>query len=562
MPRPPPKQLDTASATATNAPAARSGTNATHVAPSLTAPPTATNAPAATPTETAKHESAEQRLVLSNHLSAVTLSSWGGGVVSAELKQFRQAVDDDSGPVRFDFASHPALAMVGWSEFSTNRDFTVQSPDATTGVVERVSADGLRFRRTLALEGEYGMAVVDVFSNATGTAISLPEHSVRIGPMRPEKSLASSQGAPTLGLDSLADQGGSRVHFWGDKDLPNLFGGGGFGCSRSLPVGAPVAVTHRAGSPTLWLAAKNKFFVQILAPAVAATDAELRAARDPDPRAGLTLSEVSGGLVFAGRTLQPGERHERRYHLYVGPKKYAVLAQLGHQQDEVMQFGWFSWLCKKLLWILNLLYRLIPNYGIAIILLTFLVRLVFWPVTQKSNESMKKMQKIQPQIAKLREKFKSDPQKLNQATMQLYRENKVNPMMGCLPMLIQIPVFFALFVVLRSAVELRFAGFLWVRDLSEPEGLLAGMIPFVHSLNILPLVMTATMVWQQHLTPTAGDPAQQKMMLIAMPIIFLFMLYNMPSALVLYWTVSQCLAIAQLVMQRPKNETAPARKPA
>jgi YidC/Oxa1 family membrane protein insertase len=311
----------------------------------------------------------------------------------------------------------------------------------------------------------------------------------------------------------------------------------------------------------LWLAAKNKFFVEILAPKTPATDAELRAARNPDPRAGLELTEVSGGLVFAGRTLQPGERHERQYHLYVGPKKHAVLAKLGQQQDEVMQFGWFSWICKKLLWVLNLLHRLIPNYGIAIILLTFLVRLVFWPVTQKSNESMKKMQRIQPQILKLREKYKNEPQKLNQATMLLYRENKVNPMMGCLPMLIQIPVFFALFVVLRSAVELRFAGFLWVRDLSEPEGLLAGMIPFVHSLNILPLLMTATMVWQQHLTPTAGDPAQQKMMMIVMPIVFLFMLYNMPSALVLYWTVSQCLAIAQLLVQQSKGSAmAPARK--
>jgi YidC/Oxa1 family membrane protein insertase len=138
---------------------------------------------------------------------------------------------------------------------------------------------------------------------------------------------------------------------------------------------------------------------------------------------------------------------------------------------------------------------------------------------------------------------------MNEATMAVYKEHKTNPMSGCLPMVIQIPVFIALFTVLRSAVELRFAGFLWIRDLSEPEGLLAGMVPIVGSLNILPLFMTATMVLQQQLTPTTGDPQQRKMMMI-MPVVMLFIFYSMPSALVLYWSTSQCLAIVQLLVQR------------
>ena len=167
---------------------------------------------------------------------------------------------------------------------------------------------------------------------------------------------------------------------------------------------------------------------------------------------------------------------------------------------------------------------------------------------------MKKMQKLQPQLSKLREKFKDSPKKLQEKQMLLYRENGVNPLAGCLPMFVQMPVFIALFTVLRSAVELRFASFLWIADLSEPEGLLAGVLPFpAGGLNILPLAMTGTMILQQRLTPSAGDPQQQKMMQF-MPLMMLFIFYNMASALVLYWTVSQLLSILQLVMQQRKEK--------
>jgi YidC/Oxa1 family membrane protein insertase len=141
---------------------------------------------------------------------------------------------------------------------------------------------------------------------------------------------------------------------------------------------------------------------------------------------------------------------------------------------------------------------------------------------------------------------------MQQETMKFYKENKVNPMGGCLPMLIQIPVFIALFVVLRSAIELRFSKFLWIRDLSEPENLFAGLIPVVGSLNILPLLMSATMVWQQKLTPSAGDPQQQKMMAIMMPIMMLFFFYTMPSGLVLYWTTSNLIMIIQMMIKKQK----------
>jgi YidC/Oxa1 family membrane protein insertase len=222
-----------------------------------------------------------------------------------------------------------------------------------------------------------------------------------------------------------------------------------------------------------------------------------------------------------------------------------------------MQFGFFKWLCVLLVPTLNFFHALLPNYGVAIILLTLLVRIIFWPLTHKSTESMKRMQAIQPRLKEIQAQFKSEPQKLQQETWALYREHKVNPMSSCLPMLIQIPVFIALFTVLRSAVELRFAPFLWIADLSEPENLFPGLLPLVPALNILPFFMAGTMLLQSKLTPAMGDPAQQKMMMWMMPAMMLFMFYSMPSALVLYWTVSQVLAIVQLLWQKRRQASAP-----
>jgi len=186
------------------------------------------------------------------------------------------------------------------------------------------------------------------------------------------------------------------------------------------------------------------------------------------------------------------------------------------------------------------------------------VRIVFWPVTHKGTESMKKMQALQPLMTELRAKYKDNPKKLQEETMLLYKKHKVNPLGGCLPMLIQIPVFIALFVVLRSAIELRFASFLWVRDLSEPENLLAGLLPMGFSLNILPLLMVATMYLQQKLSPAGGDPTQQKMMMIIMPVMMLVFFYNMASGLILYWTVSNVIMIVQQLMAKHRSGKQPA----
>ncbi|MBM4148318.1 MAG: membrane protein insertase YidC [Lentisphaerae bacterium] len=495
---------------------------------------------------------------LENDELKLAVSSWGGGVILAELKQYRSDVDKDSPPVAFDFGAMPCLSMDEASGMGPDRDYGVEVLQG--GKAARLSFEapgGIRVERDFELGEGYILRVTDRFINGGEEPSKVAAHALRLGPIPETVVHGSRSGEMLVGVDTLEDGAKGKTKYWGSKDIPSMFGykPGMFGCSRPPQIGMPESVKQDIGSPLRWAAAKNKFFVQILTPDEPAAGGFVHAVRDVSVSNALQLVNVSAGLQFNEREVASGGEWVRKTSFYMGPKKYSLLKGLGARQSEVMQFGWLSWLCKQLLWVLNALHAVIPNYGVAIILLTLIVRGVFWPVTHKSNESMRRMQEIQPEVAKLREKFKSDAQKMNYAIMSLYKQNKVNPMMGCLPMLIQIPVFFALFTALRNAVELRYASFLWVRDLSEPEGLFRGMIPLIGSLNILPLLMTATMVWQQHLTPSSGDPQQKKMM-TWMSVFFTVIFYNMSAALVLYWTVSQVVSIVQLLLQQKKRVAA------
>jgi len=528
--------------------------------------PETADAPPEIRSEPSEPRADEQRIVLSNDHIRVMLSSWGAAVVSAELTEYPATRNRDSGPVRLDLGSGPALSLTGLPGLSTNCDYAVSGGDGGSAVTfTRTTSEGLRLERRIALGRGTVLNVRDVFSHERAGTVPLPAYGVAAGPMQMIASRASTRGVSYLGLDALPEQGGAGVVHWGKKVVPSLFGPrpSMLSCARADTSHMPERVSHHTGVAAAWAASKNKFFVQILSVKGGSSDVVLHAVRNTEASRGLVVSGVAAEMILAETFVEPGDALVREMTYYVGPKDYSVLKELGQHRQAVMELGWrggffgwmgaiLMWLCPALLWMLKALYAVIPNYGVAIILLTLIVKIVFWPVTHKSTESMKKMQKIQPLVSELRAKYRDKPQRMNQEIMALYKEHKVNPMAGCLPVLIQIPVFIALFTVLRSAVELRFAGFLWIRDLSEPEGLLADVLPI--PLNILPLFMTATTVLQQKLTPTAGDPQQQKMMAL-MPVVFLFIFYNMPSALVLYWSTNQCLSIGQLLLQR--RRTAP-----
>ncbi len=235
------------------------------------------------------------------------------------------------------------------------------------------------------------------------------------------------------------------------------------------------------------------------------------------------------------------------YTLYLGPKDTTALNAVDPAFDRAIDFGWSHFIARPLVSLLRLLYGLTGNYGIAIIVLTVLVKLVFFPLSNKSFKSMSAMKKLQPQMERLREQYKDDKQKLNQEMMELYKRYEVNPLGGCIPMIVQLPVFIGLYQGLLYAIELRQAPFFgWIEDLSQPDRLGALAIPFVDppGVPVLTLLMGGSMVIQQMMMPTTGDPIQQKMMLL-MPVIFTVMFINFPAGLVLYWLINNVLSVAQ-----------------
>jgi YidC/Oxa1 family membrane protein insertase len=232
--------------------------------------------------------------------------------------------------------------------------------------------------------------------------------------------------------------------------------------------------------------------------------------------------------------------------LYFGPKETKTLESLNVGAEKIIDFGSFDVIAKPLIWALKFSNTFTHNYGIDIILLTILIKLIFHPLSVKSYRSMKKMQELQPLIKKLKEKYPNDKQKLNAEMMDMYKTRGINPMGGCLPMIIQIPVFFALYKGLSGAIELRHAPFMfWINDLSAPEDLFSFTVAgYTLPFRILPLIMGVTQVIQQKMTPTSVDPMQEKMML-CMPIFFTFLFWGFPSGLVLYWLINNVISIGQ-----------------
>ena len=281
------------------------------------------------------------------------------------------------------------------------------------------------------------------------------------------------------------------------------------------------------GPDIAWAGFESKYFIGAMVPQ---NPTLTSLALSVDPR-----NMVSVSLKSTPSIIPPGQIASFGYSLFLGPKENDILKAQGVGLENAIDFGsWMKWLAMPLLISIKFLNSYVHNYGIAIIILTILIKIIFWPLGNKSYKSMKEMQKLQPKIAELREKYKSDKAKLSQETMALYKTHKVNPLGGCLPMVIQIPVFFGLYKALMYSIELRHAPFyFWIQDLSAKD-------PYY----ITPIIMGATMLIQQKMSPSMGDPMQQKIMML-MPVVFTFLFVNFPSGLVIYWLFQNILSIGQ-----------------
>ena len=473
----------------------------------------------------------EKIVTLENDEVKLELSTWGAVVKKVTLKKYAKdcgPISEENPPVVLDFSDSPLGAGETVEAFEASEVTTEEK----CNFVKFTS--GAKSREILLMNlDSYKLQFRDVGMSG----------SISLGAMRMGDSKNDLLSVDSWALD--AGKGKPGVIHHGDDDSPlkpYLVGGLSGGCSGSKSAaGMPEETTVEYPGAQTWIAVKNRFFVTALASCTEGNAGFSATVKRDMGAANYKPESVSVSVNFKGDVTK------RTTTFFVGPKKQSLLWDLG--MKDVMEFGMWRWLCYPLVWVLNLFNGWIPNFGVAIILLTILVRLLFWPLTRKSTEGMKKMQELQPLMKEIQAKYKDNPQRLQQETWQLYREKKVNPMSSCLPMLIQIPVFIALFNVLRSAVELRYAPFLWIADLSEPEGLFASWFPF-GGLNLLPILMAVSTALQSYFTPSTGDKKQQQMMMVMMPAMMLIMFYSFPSALSLYWFLSNIFSIVQMWLIR------------
>ena len=463
--------------------------------------------------------SEEKEIRVENDLYMAVFSSKGGTVKYWEVKKFKDKIGKDvillskPGPL-------PALGIGANTNFDLSRinfnvsggDLKLDENNKTGSIVFQYAKDDISIKRTYTFHaGSYGFDLKDETSG-------LPEYWI------------------TLGSDfGIFDKAAGYTHVG-----PALLKGTTLEEINPGKLKEPKPFKDELR----WIAQEDKYFFAAIVPSGKMEEARA------------WTYDNSPVIGFKGK---PGEN---KFSIYAGPKDHDSLAKLNLGLEHIIDFGFFSIIARPLFWILKFFYGFLGNYGWAIVLLTIVVRVPFIPILNKGQKSMKKLQQLQPKMNEIREKYKKDPQKMQAEMMELYKKYKVNPMGGCLPMLLQIPVFFALYKVLLIAIELRGAPFmLWITDLSGPDtlfGHLPSWIPLLagSAVGPLPIVMGITMVIQQKMTPTTGDPRQAKMMML-MPIVFTFMFLNFASGLVIYWLVNNILSIIQQFFVNRKMSTQP-----
>lgn len=445
------------------------------------------------------------------HYTAV-FSTAGAALKSFTLKDYRESNSPASSNVAL--LTHGDSSLLPFSTkgvgFALSSQAVYSVPDGnlklTAGekkqlVFTYVDAQGFVVRKTYAFDGgDYGISLDTQLINNSSAPISGALQQVMTTPYdAPEKGGRYE----TYGSSLYADKG---LHTDAPKDVASS--------------------SKKFDKDVRWVGFNDKYFLSAL---IAVNNSI----------ASVELKKNAGGFFESDATspaftVAPGQAVTVAYKLFVGPKEIDILKQQGNFLEQSLNLGWFSAIAKPMLYSLKFFYRFVGNYGIAIIIITVILKVLFFPLTHKSYKSMKQMSKLQPKMAALKEKYKNDKDAMNRAVMELYRDNKVNPLGGCLPMVVQIPVFFALYKALMFSIELRHAPFMfWITDLSSKD-------PYY----VTPIIMGASMFVQQKMTPSNMDEMQQKIML-GLPVIFTFMFLNFPSGLVLYWLVNNILTIGQ-----------------
>ncbi|HVU17954.1 MAG TPA: membrane protein insertase YidC [Candidatus Didemnitutus sp.] len=513
--------------------------------PAPNTPAAATPLPAAPAPAKAAHET--QFANLDNDTVHVRLTTTGGAIDTIELKQHKARLGQDD-PYTINAPSNaPILSFIDFPgvDQQSHYDIVTQSP---TEVVFRAVLDNhLEVTRHYQLLGNgkgdpYQIRAETTFHNLSAQPLPLPRVYVSLGCISP-----LNENDTGVYINAGYYDGSSTTFTRRDS----LSGAGFFSSSAPLPFVEKTA-------PVVWATVKNQFFAAILTP--------------DQPGVGFKIERVKvNPLLDSANRLAYGLTGQAEFDLkplaanasstwgatyFAGPKEYRRLAKsenFAHDEDKVMEFGWFSGIFSKLLLtIMTWVHTWLPSWGWAVVVTTLFLKLVTLPFTLMASRSAKHMQKIAPLLKEIREKYKDNPAKQQEAMMRTYKENGVNPLGGCIPVLITLPFFFGFYAMLQSATDLRFASFLWVKDLAAPDTVVSfgtvtlPLLGLTHlSLNILPLLMGATMIYQMRITPSPStDPAQAAMMKF-MPLVYMLFCYNFAAALALYSTINGLFTIVQ-----------------
>ena len=502
-------------------------------------------------------EQGEETVTIANDFIKVEFTNQGGAIRKVHFLQTKRGEEDDY--VFNDDGYLPALSLGlakadgGIQEF--NLPYTIESKDANSITFILQAGPNLKIRRSYSItQGEseqdpYIISHRTSFDNQSASAKAFSTIYLNLGTMRPLAEGSMAQSYLNVGYYN-----GAKAKF---KPITKLIGSDGvLGIGASSPKSQ---LEIEDGTRFEWSSVKNQFFASVLSAddGTAGNDMIIYPVDGGVDAEGHSIGTgITGSVGYKLGTVPAGGSRALDFTLYVGPKEFKRLQALGNDKDLVMQFGFLSFISKLLLSFMYAIHALIPSWGGAIVVMTICIKLLFWPLTAQASRSQKRMASIQAPMAELKEKYKDNPQKMQQETLKLFREHQVNPVAGCLPMLVQMPIFLGLFYMLRSASELRHESFLWVADLSRPDTMfeIAGF-----PVNILPLIMGVTMFLQMSMMPVSptADPAQQKIFKF-LPFVFLVFLYNFSSGLVLYWTVQNVLTIVQQKITNSRPDPVPA----
>jgi len=502
---------------------------------------------------------------LANEFSTLVFTDHSGGVREVKLKEFSRLSRDynmthvGDSMLSLSFEDEEGRKLPG--VLSSPRKYEKVRSDRSTVVYEWKLANFLKIERIYTREDNstYLFDHKTILTNLSTNPLALDRVKINLGTAfrmprlyNPFDNAATYLNVGYYNAGLALAEGCSCAECSGriDGEKEEFF--------QLNEMGVTGELDKRKLSKAKWACVNNQFFVNIIRPTSDVSNAWIGGKSiQIQGNEGEEIEGVSGTMSFPVGILRSQESKEFALHVYAGPKDYAGLASLGHEQKKVMQFGVFWWISEPFSWVLNKLHGVFGSYGLAIIVLTILVKLILWPLTAQATRSQKKMQSLQGPMSKLREKHKGNSQKLNQEMMKFYKEHKVNPFAGCWPILIQIPIFLGMFWMLRSAAELYGQSFLWANDLSEQDHV-AQVQGF--SLNVLPILMVITQWFQMKLNPMQMGPelsdAQRinaKMMRF-MPFMFLIFLYFFSSALVLYWTIQNLMTILQTLITKKVPE--------